>query len=132
MCSDLVRFIRTVSPLLPRRREADSSHPRSVLLRHSYERDKSSSSSSPPTSYPVFLRRREISKNCFVAPRSIVYYRNCASSCERSIGKMDRPVRDPASEQLNNYKRTLKVRDHPHACHTQLQRCSNAFIFEYD
>ncbi|KAL6431868.1 hypothetical protein ACFW04_007372 [Cataglyphis niger] len=107
VCSDLVRLLRTISPLLPRRRDADSySHPRSVLLRHSHGRDKSSSSSSPPTSYPVSLRQRETSANCLVAPRSIVYYRNCSSNCEGSIDKMDR--RDPASEQLNDYKKTLK------------------------
>lgn len=118
VCSDLVRFFRTLLPLLPLQRDV-SSHP-SVLLRHSYGRDKSSSSSSPSTSY-ASLRRRETSRNRFIALRSIIY-RNY--NCERSIDKMSHPARDPASEQLNEYKRNLKVRD----CYmraTQLQRCSN-------
>lgn len=117
VCSNLVRFLRTLSPVVPYRRDVDS-HP-SVLLRHSYGRDKSSSSSSLSTSY-VSLRRRETSGNRLVALRSITY-RNY--SCERSIDKMSCPARDPASEQLNNYKKHLKVRD----CYmraTQLQRCS--------
>lgn len=102
--SDLVRFIRTLS-LLPHRCDVDS-HP-SILLRHSYGRDKSSSSSSLSTSY-VSLRRRDTSGSRFIAPHSIT----CRNySCERSIDKMSCPARDPASEQLNEYKRTFKVRD---------------------
>lgn len=112
--SGLARFFRTIPPLFHRYKIAAyiRSHP-SCVLRHGH--DKSSPLSSA-TSYIKSLRRCETSGNLFALGNrrttsvSSVFHTLLRSySCEKTADEMACPLRDPASEQLNDWKRKLKV-----------------------
>lgn len=117
-CSDSVRIIRTIPPLLLRawryNKKVKTAYSHSLFTTN-YESDKSPSSSLLSVTYC----RRGVVRNLFA-------FRDCAAPfyvlsrgkhhrCETTIATIDdmaSPVRDPASEQLNDYKKKLKV----HAC----------------
>jgi len=66
------------------------------------------------------IRRRIASQNC--THHHVHFVRNC-SHCQESIDdEMACPLRDPASEQLNDYRRKFKVR--PIQCTYRICTCS--------
>jgi hypothetical protein len=113
--SNLVRFFRMIPPLLHQYQVASytRSHPSCVLR---YGCDKSSPLS-PLASYKS-LRCCETSgklftfENCCTASTSFVFHTLLirSYSCKKTTDEMACPLRDPASEQLNDWKRKLKVR----------------------
>lgn len=106
VCAHLARFFRIIPPPL-----------------HSHRAIATCKCSHPSSSMSALNRQgRNISTtrlspaNCFHWPRRCrtpgdyaFLVRNC-SNCEKATtDKMACPVRDPASEQLNTYKKNLKV-----------------------
>lgn len=119
-CSGLYRLFQTLPPLVHRREVAASrargcrggSHPSSSFSFAAFPhgRDKSSPLSPSPASCRETPGVLAVNRIVFdSAPRASSIER-FYSSCERSTGEMACPVRDPASEQLNDYKKKIKVR----------------------
>lgn len=123
-CAGLGRLFRTLPPF-PRRREVAAGHVRppchlSPFSRAATFRGRGRDKSSPPSS-PV--SRHGAPGDLRVLVNGVAF--NSASlrasstgrfyccSCESPTGEMASPTRDPASEQLNEYKKKVKVRRLP-------------------